>query len=105
MRQLSESNMNYYIHLKNNESSEQLNIFLYKPVGVLNRCIGTMTVLYPAIIPVGFKCTCFESYKKMEINEKVLQQVLKLDDKEWNNKLLAVEAYQINLFYSDVIFR
>lgn len=41
----------------------------------------------------------------MEINEKVLQQVLKHDNREWNNELLALETYQINLFYSDVIFK
>ena len=43
--------------------------------------------------------------EKMEINEKVLQQVLKHDNREWNNELLALETYQINLFYSDVIFK
>lgn len=41
----------------------------------------------------------------MEINEKVLQQVLKHDNREWNNEFLALETYQINLFYSDVIFK
>ncbi len=102
---LSESDTNYYIHLNNNESSEQLNIILYKPAGVLNRFIGLMTALSPAMTPVSFKCACFDSNEKMEINEKVLQQVLKHDNREWNNELLALETYQINLFYSDVIFK
>lgn len=59
----------------------------------------------PAMPPVSFKCACFDSNEKKEINEKVLQQVLKHDNREWNNDLLALETYQINLFYSDVIFK
>ena len=102
---LSESDTNYYIHMSNNESSEQLNIILYKPAGMLNRFIGLMTALSPAMTPVSFKCACFDSNEKKGINEKVLQQVLKHDNREWNNDLLALETYQINLFYSDVIFK
>ena len=50
-----------------------------------------MTALSPAMTPVSFKCACFDSNEKMEINEKVLQQVLKHDNREWNNELLALE--------------
>ena len=64
-----------------------------------------MTALSPTMTPVSFKCACFDSNEIMEINEKVLQQVLRHDNKEWNNELLALETYQINLFYSDVIFK
>lgn len=102
---LSKTETNYYIALNNNDSSEKLNIVLYRPAAFLNRFIGIMTALSPAMTPVSFKCACFDSNEKMEINEKVLQQVLKHNNKEWNNDLLALETCQMNLFYSDVIFK
>lgn len=101
---LSETDNNYYIHLNNNESTEKMNIVLYKPAGNLNRFIGIITALSPAMTPVSFKCACFDCGEERKINEKVFRQVLKHENREWNNELLALETYQINLFYSDVIY-
>lgn len=61
---------------------ENSNIVLYKPVGNLNRLIGIITALIPAMTPVSFKCACFDCGEESKINKKVFRQVLKHENRE-----------------------
>lgn len=101
---IEETPQNIYIHTRNDKSSEQLFLTLYKPAGSMNRFIGIMSALSPTMTPVAFKTALFNETLTESIDEHALSELLKHNNKEWNSDILAMESWQLNLFYSEKIF-
>lgn len=98
---VTEPDRNIYLRLDNDSSSEKLDIVLSKGAGNFDRYIGILSGLSSAMLPVCFKCVCVRAEDIEKINNEILNLVLEHSNKEWNGNLLAIESFQINMFFSD----
>lgn len=97
----TETEQNIYVSMNNDDSRERVFIALFKGAGTFNRYIGIMNAQSSSCLPVSFKCVCVPHECVDKINKKLLDIVLSHKNQEWNDNLLALESYQIGLFYSE----
>lgn len=99
-----ETEHNVYLRLDNCKSTEKVHIILAKSAGGFDRYLGILNALSTAMLPVSFKCVCLSDDDLGRLNEEVLNRILSHSNVEWNGNVLAIESFQMNLFYSDALF-
>ncbi len=97
----TETEQNIYISMNNDDSKERVFITFFKGAGTFNRYIGIMNAQSSSCLPVSFKCVCVPPECINKINIELLNIILSHKNQEWNDNLLALESYQIGLFYSE----
>lgn len=100
-----EEDNNIFIHMKNSHSLEQVELSFVKSVGELDRYIGLFMATSPVLSPVCIKVAMFQKEDLNRINDDVLRKILSHNNKEWTNNVFTIEAYEQNIFFSDLLFR
>ena len=100
-------NESIQICLKNEHSNEYLFLSMINSAGKLNRFVGSMLGMSPAMAPMACKIACFKQETSVhEVNFDVLKQLLtKIENRIYQNHYLTIEEKEKNTFFSDLIFQ
>ena len=95
-----------YIHLRNENSKERINMILSTSLGEQSRMIGILSGLSPAATPTAVKIACFKSQSLLEsIDIEKLAEIFEQQNRIWKNNVLICEEKEIMCFFSNAIIR
>ncbi len=96
---------NIFISLDDNEQQEVLHLSLSRPLRNKDRFLGIITGLNLSGDPIALKCACIGTSIIPKINIALLNELLYKQNDKKQNAFLSLENPDINLFYSDYLFK